>query len=321
MNGPGADAGEPAPSADGRGAPTFEVHCAEVRPGVELAWWREGAGGKPLLLVHGWPETKLIWERNVRPLAEAGFEVIVPDLRGFGDSQVPADGFQDLAAHSRDLEALVRGILGHSSCFAAGGDLGGGVIQDMGLRFEGLIERQVLFNTVLPLLPDEYAAAGLPKQPTDEARANAGYFVRQGRDADGLCAELASGADRVAYVKSFYTGRNWAAPGAVPEIDAERMAAPFADSDSFRSSLGNYESALGERPLSEMPRFFEPNLTPTLVLYGPEDQVIPREFPRMCELAFPNRSGPEVIAGAGHFLQWEAADEFNRRAAAFLLAG
>jgi pimeloyl-ACP methyl ester carboxylesterase len=41
----------------------------------------------------------------------------------------------------------------------------------------------------------------------------------------------------------------------------------------------------------------------------------------MCELAFPNRSGPEVIAGAGHFLQWEAADEFNRRAAAFLLGG
>jgi pimeloyl-ACP methyl ester carboxylesterase len=57
-----------------------------VRPGVHLAWWREGIGGKPLLLVHGWPETKLIWERNVLPLAAAGFEVIVPDLRGFGDS-------------------------------------------------------------------------------------------------------------------------------------------------------------------------------------------------------------------------------------------
>ena len=47
-----------------------------------VAYVREGAGGYPLVLVHGWPETKRIWWRNVAPLAEAGFEVIVPDLRG-----------------------------------------------------------------------------------------------------------------------------------------------------------------------------------------------------------------------------------------------
>ena len=297
----------------------LDVHRAEVRPGVEIAWWHEGAGGLPLLLVHGWPETKLIWERNVLPLVAMGFEVIVPDLRGFGDSPVPGDGFQDLAAHSRDLEALVRGTLGHKSCCAAGGDLGGGVIQDMCLRFGGLIERQVMFNTILPLLPNEYAAAGLPKQPTPEVRANAGYFMRQGRDADGLCGELEDGDARVTYVKSFYTDRDWAAAGSVPEPDALRMAEPFRDVQKFRDSLGNYESALGSRPLSEMPRFFEPNLTPTLVLYGPEDRVIPREFPQMCEIAFPNRTGPELFHGAGHFLQWEAANEFNRRAATFLL--
>ena len=296
----------------------LEVHIAEVREGVSIAYWRHGIGGKPLLLVHGWPETKLIWERNVAPLAAAGFEVIVPDLRGFGDSPVPADGFQDLAAHSRDLEGLVRGVLGHDFCVAAGGDLGGGVIQDMSLRFEGLIERQVMFNTILPLLPNEYQAAGLPKQPTDEVRANAGYFMRQGRDADGLCTELSDGAARVAYVRSFYTDRGWAANGAVPEADAVRMAEPFRDAHKFRDSLGNYESALGNRPLSEMPRFFEPNLTPTLVLYGPEDRVIPREFTLMCEIAFPNRTGPELIEGAGHFLQWEAAGEFNKAAADFL---
>ena len=40
-----------------------------------------GVGGYPLLLVHGYPETKRIWWRNVRPLAEAGYEVVVPDLR------------------------------------------------------------------------------------------------------------------------------------------------------------------------------------------------------------------------------------------------
>lgn len=298
-----------------------EVLRAEVRDGVELAFWREGIGGKPLLLVHGWPETKLIWERNVGPLAEAGFEVIVPDLRGFGESSVPSDGFQDLAAHSRDLEALVREVLGHGEIVAAGGDLGGGVVQEMGLRFPGLVSRQVMFNTILPLLPDRYAAAGLPKQPTEEVRANAGYFMRQGRDADGLCAELDSTEERIRYVAGFYTERNWAARGSVPEEDAMRMARPFGDAERFRSGLGNYESALGERPLSELPRFFEPNPVPTLVLYGPDDRVIPREFPGMAAVAFISMTGPKVIAGAGHFLQWEAAERFNEELIGYLLPG
>jgi pimeloyl-ACP methyl ester carboxylesterase len=138
-----------APNAD-----AFTVERAEVRDGVELAYARAGTGGYPLLLVHGWPETKRIWWRNMGPLAEAGFEVIAPDLRGFGDSGLAPDGFYDLAAHARDMRALVGDVLGHERCAAAGGDLGGGVIQDLGLRFDGFIERQVLFNSVLPLLGD-----------------------------------------------------------------------------------------------------------------------------------------------------------------------
>src|SRR5918911_2949522 len=96
----------------------FTLHRAQIR-GVDIAYLREGAGGYPLLLVHGWPETKRIWWRNVRPLAEAGFEVIAPDLRGFGDSALAADGFYDLAAHARDLYVLVHEVLGHERCVAA----------------------------------------------------------------------------------------------------------------------------------------------------------------------------------------------------------
>jgi pimeloyl-ACP methyl ester carboxylesterase len=39
-------------------------------------------GGYPLLLIHGWPETRRIWWRNIGALADAGFDVIAPDLRG-----------------------------------------------------------------------------------------------------------------------------------------------------------------------------------------------------------------------------------------------
>ena len=55
----------------------FQVRRANVR-GVDLAYLREGEGGFPLVLLHGWPETMRIWWRNVQPLADAGFEVIVP---------------------------------------------------------------------------------------------------------------------------------------------------------------------------------------------------------------------------------------------------
>lgn len=283
----------------------MDLHRANVRDDVEIAYWREGVGGLPLLLVHGWPETKRIWARNVEPLARAGFEVVVPDLRGFGDSSVAADGFYDLAAHARDLHALMTG-LGHGACIAAGGDLGGGAIQDLGLRFEGFVTRQVLFNTVLPLLPE------LAGEPLPVTRAAADYFLRQGRDADALAAELDSAEKRIRYVAGFYGHRFWATPGAFSDDDVALMAEPFADPEKLRASFGNYESALGARPLSELPRFFETNPVPTLVLYGPDDHVIWPDFPARCEHVFTEIVGPFVVPRAGHFLQWERAHVLNQ---------
>jgi pimeloyl-ACP methyl ester carboxylesterase len=302
-----------APNAD-----AFTVERAEVRDGVELAYARAGTGGYPLLLVHGWPETKRIWWRNMGPLAEAGFEVIAPDLRGFGDSGLAPDGFYDLAAHARDMRALVGDVLGHERCAAAGGDLGGGVIQDLGLRFDGFIERQVLFNSVLPLLGDAYEAAGVATAPPREMRMAADYFIRQGREADALAAELATPAQRRRYVAEFYGHRFWAAPGTFAREELDFMTEPFADAERLRAGWGNYESALGTRALSEPPRFFETSDVPTLALYGPDDHVIWRQFPQMCEVAFNELIGPFVVQRAGHFLQWERADLLNRTIEYFL---
>ena len=141
--------------------PTSRFIASRLR-GVEIAFVREGEGGFPLVLLHGWPETKRIWWRNIEPLAEAGFEVIAPDLRGYGDSGLAPDGHYDVATQARDVEALVRGELGHERCVACGGDFGGVVAQDLSLRFEGFVERLVLFNTIPPVLPDS-PARGAPR--------------------------------------------------------------------------------------------------------------------------------------------------------------
>ena len=147
--------------------------------GVEIAFERAGEGGTPLLLLHGWPETRRIWRRVVEPLAADGFEVIAPDLRGFGDSGLAPDDRYDVAAHSHDLAALVAGELGHERVFACGGDLGGLIAQDLSLRYEGLVDRLCLFNTIAPVLP------GTPRGVEPLVRMAADYFVRQSRDADG----------------------------------------------------------------------------------------------------------------------------------------
>src|SRR5215213_2564527 len=269
-----------------------------------LAFDHAGRGGKPLVLLHGWPETRRIWERNVAPLAEAGFEVIAPDLRGFGDSALAPDDRYDVAAHSADLAALAR-ELGHERLTVCGGDLGGVIAQDLSLRFEGLVERLCLFNTIPPLLPD-----GSPAIPRS-TRMAADYFIRQSKDADGLAAELDGADKRRRYISTFYGSRFWAAPGAFAREDVERMTEPFADAERFRASIANYEYAGGPRKAPEWIRLTEVNPTPTLILYGPEDHVIPRDFMARMEAAFPERAGPFVVEGAGHFLQWERADVLN----------
>ena len=291
-------------------AGAFATQRATVREGVELAYIRAGEGGYPLLLVHGWPETKRIWWRNIAPLAEAGFEVIVPDLRGFGETGPVADEHYDTAAGARDLHALVTDVLGHERCAASGGDFGGVIVEDMGLRFEGLIERQVLFNTIPPMLE--------PRELSPLTRQAADYFVRQGRDADALAAELRTPDERRRYVAQFYGSRFWAAPGTFDREAVDFMTEPFGDADTLRSSFGLYESALGTRPLSEAPRLFETNPIPTVVLYGPEDHVIPRDFPDLMERAFDTCIGPFSIPGAGHFLQWEKAGVLNGTLTYFL---
>lgn len=299
-------------------ADRFAVRRAQVRDGVELAFLREGQGGFPLVLLHGWPETKRIWWRNVEVLAASGFEVIVPDLRGFGDSGLAPDGFYDPATYARDAYALVHDELGHARCAVAGGDLGGVVAQDLALRFDGFVVRQCLFNTVPPILPDDYAAAGIPPEVPRDVRMAADYFVRQGREADALAAELDTPAKRRRYVAQFYGSRFWAAPGAFGSADVEFMTEPFADAGKLRASFGVYETALGARPAAEAPRLFERSAVPTLVLYGPEDHVLPRDFPDRCEVAFMERIGPFVVPGAGHFLQWERADLLNQTLVYFL---
>lgn len=269
--------------------------------GFRQAYVRSGEGGHPLLCVHGWPESKRIFWRVIEPLAQAGFEVVVPDLRGFGDSELGPDGFHDVASHSRDLHALMLS-LGHDRFVVLGGDLGGPVIQDLALRFPDAVERMVLFNSPLPFLRE--SMTGLRTRPP---RESSDYFVRQGTEPDELAAELRTAEERIRYIATFYTSRFWAHPGA---FDAEAVAfhaAPFADAAKLRASFGAYESSFSPPARSEPAMLTRNENIRALLLFGASDHVIYPDFDRMAAIVFPDHVGPYLLRDCGHFVPWEAA--------------
>lgn len=295
----------PAPDA-------FEIHRAPVVEGLSLAYVREGIGGIPLLLIHGYPETKRIWWRNIEPLAAAGFEVIAVDLRGMGDSDHPPDDAHDIALYARDLYALVHDQLGHEVCAVVASDVGGVVATDLVNRFPGFVARQCIFNTVPPFAMEAYEQAGLDVGAFSGLAASqtGDYRELQGARPDELAAMLANDAARRQWVGAMYTSRMWASPGSFSQDDVDFMTEPFADEARLRAGWAVYQLMYG-RPMSE------PLLTsgavdvPTLLLYGPDDHVVGEDFVAFCEVGYTNRIGPLVVPGAGHFLQWERADIFN----------
>ena len=296
----------------------FEIQRAEVAEGLELAYLREGIGGYPLLLIHGYPETKRIWWRNIRPLAEAGYEVIVPDLRGYGDSDLSSRDEYDLVLYAKDLHVLVQKVLGHESCSVLAGDVGGVVACDMAVRFPGFVDRMIFFNTVAPMVADQpewYAERGLSMVPLEDGPTG-DYRIRQGRDWKELLADLDTPARRNRYIRDFYEHRLLASEGSFDEEDFDFMVEPFEDPEKLAASWAPYQLQY-DRPMSEPPLIMQAIEVPTLILYGPDDQVVPKDFPDRCEIAFPNRVGPLVVPDCGHFLQWERADVLNESAKFF----
>jgi len=288
----------------------FATHRYDGR-GFDLAYVREGVGGYPLLLVHGWPETKRIWWRVIEPLAAAGFEVIAPDLRNFGESDVAPDGFGDVASSSRDLHALVHDHLGHEHAVVVGGDFGGPIIQDMALRHDDFVDRMVLFNSPLPY--DKARMAGLRTR----AQSAHDYFVRQGTDADALAAELRTPDQRRRYVATFYSSRFWAHPGAFDDAAIAFHAEPFGDGDTLRATFRTYESVFSPDKVSELPMIAANPDTQTLILFGPSDHVIYPDFDLMAAVVFERHVGPFLLRDCGHFVQWEAAHALTSGVTAF----
>ena len=97
-------------------------HTARIR-GFRLHYVTAGQGA-PLYLLHGYPQTWFIW-RKVVPLLAPHYTLVMPDLRGYGDSDKPREGY-DKRSMAADIRALAD-LLGHRRLGLVGHDRGGRV--------------------------------------------------------------------------------------------------------------------------------------------------------------------------------------------------
>src|ERR1700694_4860397 len=101
-------------------SPDFQYHYANLK-GVRLHYVSLGKG-RPVILIHGWPQTWYEW-RRVMPLLADKFFLVAPDLRGLGDSPRPSKGY-DKKTVAGDLWSLMRDHLGLERFIVIGHDWG-----------------------------------------------------------------------------------------------------------------------------------------------------------------------------------------------------
>jgi len=130
--------------------PGFNLRAVETGE-TQIAIAEAGAGGRPLLLLHGHPQTKATWHRVAPTLVEAGFHVVLADLRGYGDSGRPADtdahATYGKRAMARDQIATMR-ALGHDRFAVVGHDRGARVAHRLALDHPASVERVVMIDAV-----------------------------------------------------------------------------------------------------------------------------------------------------------------------------
>ena len=125
-------------------------HFEQQVPGVKLHYVREGSG-PPLVLLHGWPGFWWEWHKVIGPLAE-GYDVIVPDLRGYGDSEKPDPSDSSLYSleHSiDDIDALLD-ALGIDTAYVVGHDWSALLMHKFVRKYRHRVIRGMTFDPITP---------------------------------------------------------------------------------------------------------------------------------------------------------------------------
>jgi hypothetical protein len=127
---------------------TFSHHMTTVN-GIQIHYVI-GGHGDPVVLLHGWPETWYAWH-HVMPALAKNHTVIVPDLRGLGDSSKPTTGY-DGKTVAEDIHQLVS-QLGFKSIFLVGHDIGTQVAYSYAAAHPAEVKKLAVMELTIPGFP------------------------------------------------------------------------------------------------------------------------------------------------------------------------
>ena len=317
------------------------THRTVKTNGIRMHYAEQGRG--PLVvLCHGFPESWYSWRHQLQALAEAGFHVVAPDMRGYGETDAPQEIDRYTLLHLiGDMVGLLDG-LGVERAVIAGHDWGAPVAWYSALlrpdRFRGVIGLSVPYPPRGPARPTTI----MPQ--TEEALFYQLYFQQPGIAEAEFERDPRATVRTLLYSASGDAGHGaWAADGPVgmvprkgglltgmmnpsslpqwlTESDIDFYASSFAGT-GFRGGLNWYRNI--DRNWELLAPFAGARVTvPALFIAGDQDLVI--RFPGMNQLIanltmfVPQLRGTMMLPGCGHWTQQECPAEVNDAIIRFL---
>lgn len=302
--------------------------------GIDL-FIREAGQGPLVVLCHGWPELSYSWRHQIPALAAAGYHVVAPDMRGYGQSAAPVDiGAYSIFDTVGDIVALVQ-ALGATRAMVVGHDWGAPV------AWHAALFRPDIFTAVAGLsVPPPFRGRG---KPLELLRASGvTNFYWQYFQTPGV-AEAELERDVARTMRIVLGGRGLADPTAamfvqdgkgflghattdepLPAWLSEADLAYFTEAfrkSGFRGGLNWYRNLDRNWELTAPWQDAQIH-QPSLFIAGSKDAVITGLIgaKRVNELerVLPNLKRKLIIEGAGHWVQQERPDEVNAALVGFL---
>ena len=275
----------------------FSHHVAKLDR-LKTHYVREGAEGRlPLLMLHGWPEFWYAYHQNIPALAEH-FDVIVPDLRGFGDTE-DLPGIPSITDYADDILALADhlgldrfGIVTH--------DLGAVLAMDFGRRLPERVPGLFFFNCPNPGVGARWAEA----DHHIEVWYQSFHRLPVAHELVGLSADTV----RI-YFRHFL--EHWSYQGCMA-AELEHWVDTYAKPGRVEGSFKFYKSWAETRLriAREGPPKLPKITVPARVLWGAEDPVNKPEWRDNLPDYFENVQ-IDLAPEAGHFVHYDQPDLAN----------
>jgi pimeloyl-ACP methyl ester carboxylesterase len=285
----------------------LSVRQEQAIDGFRLTYDRAGQGpGAPaVLLLHGWPGDRTDY-RNVVPLVSAAADVVVPDLRGFGESDKHLadsggpDSSYSATAQARGIIGLIA-ELGLRRPVIAGYDIGSRIAQAIARDRPDQVSALVL-SPPLPGIGDRILSPGAQRE----------FWYQAFHDLD-LCAELIDGRpDAVrAYLRHFWS--HWSGPGYVlADGDLDHLVSVYGRPGAFAASIAWYQAGAGSVAVSVAEQAPSPGdriAVPAAVLWPDHDPLFPFDWSDRIGDFF-SAATLTRLNDAGHYTPLERPQEF-----------